>query len=609
MAYPVLAIIGQIAEKAAESEVVRSAVSVLEKIEQVKAGVSETLVAKVEAAAHIVGKFFGFSDADLVLGRAIEAYHECDVFVNKAVWGFVFDRFKDVTGVSIEDITKIWAHECGCKILEKDNSLSPWAKELGADFFTGARSEMLGLPNSGFEKMLESAKGSERCPGGNLRVNAIQHGREVVRFYQSNGIEPTFENCKKAFENSPYSKITCENYTESNYSAWVDKTDLSQVIKINSDGLVRDTEESGLGVNPQFEKLSEQFKAGLSDKALEARVEAAAHSACIFFDIPDADLIKGDAIGVYRDCDVFLDNDVFEYNLDQFKDMKCVSFEDMTKIWAHECGHRILGKELSSSRWTQELFADFCSGVRSETLGLPSSNFEKMLGSTKGSETHPVGSLRVNAIQFGREVVRFYQSRGVESTIEDYKEAFANSPFSKITYENYNGPQYSKFIDDKGGFKIKLRIDDEGKTYCQNGELVPNNEYKLNGYFYKTDELGRTTLANGTLTLKEEITNRPAAPEVKGMDENDQKGHLIGREFNGADAEGNFAAMSFQVNKSDFRTWELDNKKLLKEGKDVKVTIECVYDGDSYRPSSFIATREVDGEFLDRREFNNESKQ
>lgn len=439
MAYPVLAILGEVAKKAAESEVVRSAVSVIDKIRQVKADVSKPIFAKVEVAARCAGKFFGISDADLVVDQAIVAYLKCDVFVKKTVFGFVFDRFKDLTGVSIEDLTKILAHDYGSRNLEDDNSLSAWAKELGADFFTGVRSEMLGLPKSDFEKILESVKGSEICPEGSLRVNAIQYGRDVVRRFQSNGIEPTIENCKEEFVNSPYSKTTYENHhIESNSSVWVDKTDSSH--------LETNFGEMGIVAYPQFEKLSEQFKAFLSDKALEARVEAAAHSACKFFGIPDADLIKGDAIGVYRGCDVFLDNDVFEYNLDQFKDMKCVSFEDMTKIWAHECGHRILGDEFKDS-WTKELGADFFSGVRSEMLGLPTSNFEKMLGSTKGSETHPNGNLRVNAIQFGREVVRIYQSKGIEPTIEVLKKDFANSKYSKITYENYTDSKYAAWVD------------------------------------------------------------------------------------------------------------------------------------------------------------------
>lgn len=217
---------------------------------------------------------------------------------------------------------------------------------------------------------------------------------------------------------------------------------------IIENGLKKASQESALS---SFEKMSQQFKSGLSDKALEARIEAAAHSACKFFGIPDADIIKGDAIGVYHDCDVFMDNDVFEYNLDQFKDMKCVSFEDMTKIWAHECGHRILGKEFSSSPWAQELGADFFSGVRSEMLGLPTSNFERMLGSTTGSATHPFGSLRVHAIQFGRDVVRrSIMEKGKTPTLEECKKEFADSEYSKATYENHTSPQYAAFVKKEG---------------------------------------------------------------------------------------------------------------------------------------------------------------
>ena len=212
----------------------------------------------------------------------------------------------------------------------------------------------------------------------------------------------------------------------------------------------------------KFEYASTQFKEGLSDEALKARVEAAAHSANKFFGIPDIDLVEGDAIGVYK-CDIFLDKDVYEYSLEQFKDMRCLSFEDMTKVWSHECGHRIFRDRFTEFEklWTQELGADFFSGVRSEMLGLPTSHFEKLLGSTKGSETHPVGNLRANAIQYGREIVRFYQSKGIEPTIENLKNDFANSEYSKITYENYTEPKYAAWVDNKQPPQvIKTRRDD-----------------------------------------------------------------------------------------------------------------------------------------------------
>lgn len=214
------------------------------------------------------------------------------------------------------------------------------------------------------------------------------------------------------------------------------------------------------------EKITNAIVAGtLSDAAIETRVEAAAHSACLFFGIPDAELMEGDAIGVYRNCDIFVGNDVFEYNLGQFKDMGCVSFEDMTKVWAHECGHRILRMDFQEP-WAQELGADFFSGVRSEMLGLPSSNFEEMLASTKASPSHPDGIIRVMAIEYGREVVRQFQAQGITPTIENCKAAFANSPFVQVSHENFQGDgKLAAFVDDKAWHEKNAKTAQENANY------------------------------------------------------------------------------------------------------------------------------------------------
>lgn len=120
--------------------------------------------------------------------------------------------------------------------------------------------------------------------------------------------------------------------------------------------------------------LSPKFE--LSDEALHTRVEASAHSACRFFGLPNIAVEEGDTICVYRGSDIFPDKDIFEYNLHQFKQMGCTNFEDMSKVWAHECGHRLFRMEYPSP-WAQELGADFFVGVRSQMLGLPTGNFEK----------------------------------------------------------------------------------------------------------------------------------------------------------------------------------------------------------------------------------------
>ena len=177
-----------------------------------------------------------------------------------------------------------------------------------------------------------------------------------------------------------------------------------------------------------------------SDEVLESRAELSAKNACDFFSIPDALIQKGDNICVYNNNLETFSDDVLQYNVNQFKDMECISFEDMTKVWSHECGHRLLQNYYPNS-WTHELGGDFFTGVRSEMIGLPKGNFEKHIGSTSASLTHPDGKLRLQAIDYGRETVAKMRENGIKPTWENCIKAFDDSPFSKMTEktakENY----------------------------------------------------------------------------------------------------------------------------------------------------------------------------
>lgn len=198
------------------------------------------------------------------------------------------------------------------------------------------------------------------------------------------------------------------------------------------------------------ERLSSDVKSGmLSEAALATRMEAAAHSACKFFGLPEPQLIEGNNIAVSMNrFDIFMTDDKFLFNLDQFKDLNSLSFEDMSKIWSHECGHRVL-RFYNMSSWGHELGADFFMGVRSEMLGLPNGNLEKALGESKGGLSHPPGSLRLQAIQYGREVVQDYKKAGVPITMQNMRETFRMSHFARITAGETADKTVVAFIDDK----------------------------------------------------------------------------------------------------------------------------------------------------------------
>lgn len=224
----------------------------------------------------------------------------------------------------------------------------------------------------------------------------------------------------------------------------------------------------------------------LSDEALHTRVEASAHSACRFFGLPDIVVQEGDTICVYRGLDIFPDKDVFEYNLHQFKQMGCTNFEDMSKVWAHECGHRLLRLDFSSP-WAQELGADFFAGVRSQMLGLPSGNFEKFLGKTSGSLSHPSGDLRLQAIKYGRDVVKNMLANGQTPTLESCKAAFENSPFAKMKPIRRVSQESAAFVDSKSyHYGEAAKAKENANYYSKQAEKAANN-----GDFSKAKDYSR----------------------------------------------------------------------------------------------------------------------
>lgn len=143
----------------------------------------------------------------------------------------------------------------------------------------------------------------------------------------------------------------------------------------------------------------------------------------------------------------------------------------------------------------------------------------------------------------------------------------------------------------------KISVDDNSKPYAENGELLPNAEYVLNGNKYVTDDKGRIIQVEGKLDLPSETTERPKLPDTPDRKESDDRGHLVAREFGGSDEIGNLVSMDSEVNRNgDFRKLELELKQAIKDGSEVSIKTDVVYDGDSKRPSAFKVTYTIDGE-------------
>lgn len=143
--------------------------------------------------------------------------------------------------------------------------------------------------------------------------------------------------------------------------------------------------------------------------------------------------------------------------------------------------------------------------------------------------------------------------------------------------------------------------DDNGSLYRVGNELRRNCEYLLNGYKYLTDNMGRIISAEGILHLKDREGRLPIKDSIEDIGKGDQKegddrGHLIGDQFDGSNGLENMISQDADINRNDFKKFENELAKEVKDGKTVYYKVEPIYDGDSRRPSAIVVTYSISGE-------------
>lgn len=178
------------------------------------------------------------------------------------------------------------------------------------------------------------------------------------------------------------------------------------------------------------------------------------------------------------------------------------------------------------------------------------------------------------------------------SDSKDYWQAkYEESPESNVFDEN---------IDEGTENNIEEYKDDNGNIYRKDNELVPNNEYMINGYEYKTDDQGRVVEASGKLHIKNHrgrLEIKDSKHDIGKGDEkkDDDRGHLIGDQFDGSNGLENIVAQNKDVNQNAYCKFENQLADKVKTGSDVRVSIRPEYSGDSHRPDAIVVNYSIDG--------------
>ena len=148
--------------------------------------------------------------------------------------------------------------------------------------------------------------------------------------------------------------------------------------------------------------------------------------------------------------------------------------------------------------------------------------------------------------------------------------------------------------------ELKRYFDDNGNMYRNGDDLLPNNKYEINGYNYETDDKERITSVEGKLYIKdreERLTIKDSIETIGKGDqkEGDDRGHLIGDRFNGSNGLENMIPQDADINRKDYRNFENELAKEVKDGKEVYVKIEVIYSEDSRRPEALVVNYSIDG--------------
>lgn len=183
-----------------------------------------------------------------------------------------------------------------------------------------------------------------------------------------------------------------------------------------------------------------------------------------------------------------------------------------------------------------------------------------------------------------------------EKTVpEDDESAFAKDGEKAAGSEH---PPNSIVNTEKGRF----RTDDNGECHMyfdkENAQwkLIPDNKYEVNGYKYETDSEGRIVHAEGKLHFSEEEGRKPLNANVEGMEEGDERGHIIADQFDGSNRIDNLVPQSWATNHIEYREMEREIANDIAEGKEVEADYYLIYEDGSKRPDTLVVNVISDGE-------------
>lgn len=190
-------------------------------------------------------------------------------------------------------------------------------------------------------------------------------------------------------------------------------------------------------------------------------------------------------------------------------------------------------------------------------------------------------------------------------SVENYKNIKPEKGMTQKEADDFWDSEFKKESDaakneSRESTDSKEYLDDNGTKYRDGNHLLPNTKFEVNGYKYETDDKGRLVSAEGKLRMCDPDYERGMenVKKIEGQEykPGDHQGHLIGHQFGGSDKLENLVPMDAKLNQGDFAKVENTLATAVKDGADVKLRVEPMYENDSTRPSKFKVSYSIDGD-------------
>ena len=182
------------------------------------------------------------------------------------------------------------------------------------------------------------------------------------------------------------------------------------------------------------------------------------------------------------------------------------------------------------------------------------------------------------------------ENTGADGTDSKVESGEKTSDYPAQSRVNIDGELYR--TDDNGD--IHMYYDKENKQWC----MMPNAEYESHGYKYKTDADGNIVHAEGKLRLSDE--RKALNDKVEGVEEGDDRGHIIADRFDASNHRDNLVPQLSEVNRGEYKKLENELADAAAKGKDVKASYDLEYSENSKRPDSITVNYSINNEYFSK---------